>query len=236
MSNHRNRGKQSNDDKLFSSKFRPFLVEATNDLCLLLSRGYAQKSALQLVGNRYKLNKRQRNAIMRISCSEQSIKERKKKELKEGQLTDQTLEIDGFNILIFLESLLSGAYIFQCRDGLYRDISSVHGSYKRVHKTEEGVILIGKILNQLKIKSAHWYLDQPVSNSGKLKTLLLELAQRHNFDWTVELVFDPDKVLANSKEIIITSDGWILDKSIQWFNLSAEIINRIKKKENILAI
>ncbi|MFK7983141.1 MAG: DUF434 domain-containing protein, partial [Saprospiraceae bacterium] len=69
----RNRGKQSSDDKWFASKWHPIFTEALNDLCYLLTRGYAENSALQIVGNRYKLNKRQRKAVLRISCSDQGI-------------------------------------------------------------------------------------------------------------------------------------------------------------------
>ena len=37
----RNRGKQSNDDNSFSSKWHPIFKKAVDDLCYLLSRGYA---------------------------------------------------------------------------------------------------------------------------------------------------------------------------------------------------
>lgn len=109
-----------------------------------------------------------------------------------AELNDQIIEIDGFNILILLESALSGGYVFKGRDGLYRDISSVHGSYKRVVKTEEAILMIGECLQSLKVQRVKWYLDQPVSNSGRLKSKLLELSGAQAFNWEVELVFDPD--------------------------------------------
>ncbi len=236
MSNNRNRGKQSNDDKLFSDKFIPILTEATNDLSLLLGRGYSINSALLLVGNRYKLNKRQRKAVMRISCSEKLIIQRQTQEVKSSDVIDKNIEIDGFNLLILLESILSGAYVFECRDGLFRDISSVHGSYKRVNQTEEGIKLLGRTLKDLQVKSAHWYLDQPVSNSGKLKTMLMGISKELGFNWSVELVYDPDKVLIKSKNIVVSSDGWIIDNAAQWFNLGAVLVERITENKNILKI
>lgn len=232
----RNRGKQSNDDKSFSSKWHPIFKEAVDDLCYLLSRGYADNSSLQIVGNRYKLNKRQRNAIIRMSCSHQQTLRRKQSECKAIDLTDEAIEIDGFNLLILLESALSGAFLFKGRDKLYRDISSVHGSYKRVVKTEHAIILVGRILKELKIKSAKWYLDQPVSNSGRLKTRLLELSSEHSFNWEVELVFDPDKVLAKSNKIVVSSDGWILDHAKKWFNLGSFLIEHHIADTNIIAV
>jgi len=106
-------------------------------------------SVLQIVGNRYKLNKRQRMAILRVGAAEQDIQLRKSKHLQPSDLKNKTVSIDGFNLLILLESALSGAFIFKGRDGTYRDISSVHGSYKRVQKTEAAIILVGNVLKKM---------------------------------------------------------------------------------------
>ena len=230
----RNRGKQSSDDQHFSEKWHPIFTEALDDLCFLLTRGYTDGSALQLVGNRYMLNKRQRQALLRVSANDHEFTRRKATELAEVDLENKIIEIDGFNLLILLESALSGAFIFKARDGLYRDISSVHGSYKRVVKTEEAIILTGKLLNDLKVQSVKWYLDQPVSNSGRLKTRLLELSALHGFKWEVELVFDPDKVLEKSKNVVVSSDGWILNQASQWVNLGAVLVNDYIKEANVL--
>lgn len=236
MKTTRNRGKHSSDDKLFATKWHPIFREAVDDLCYLLSRGYADHSALQIVGNRYKLNKRQRNAILRISCSESEQLGRMRSACKAIDLNNQIVEIDGFNLLILLESALSGAYLFKGRDGLYRDISSVHGSYKRVVKTEEAIRLIGKVLKSYKVKLVKWYLDQPVSNSGRLKTRLMEISGMDELNWEVALVFDPDKVLAKSNNIVISSDGWILDHAKSWFNLGAILIEHHIEDANVIRV
>ena len=230
----RNRGKQSSDDQHFSKKWHPVFTEALDDLCFLLTRGYADSSALQLVGNRYKLNKRQRQALLRVSCNKDEFESRQRSELRALELKNKVVEIDGFNLLILLESALSGAFIFKARDGLYRDISSVHGSYKRVVKTEEAIILTGQLLKDLEVKSVKWYLDQPVSNSGRLKTKLLELSAMHGFSWEVELVFDPDKVLAKSENVVVSSDGWILNQAKEWVNLGAILVQDHIKESNVL--
>ncbi len=236
MSTTKNRGKQSSDDKYFSSKWHPIFKDAVDDLCYLLSRGYADPSALQIVGNRYKLNKRQRNAILRMSCSDEEISRRKQSACKAAELENEMVEVDGFNLLILLESALSGAFIFKGRDGLYRDISSVHGSYKRVVKTEDAICLVGTILKDMKVKSVKWYFDQPVSNSGRLKARLLELGRNHAFNWEAELVFDPDKVLAKSNNIVISSDGWILDHAKKWFNLGSLLIENHLEESNVIVV
>ena len=224
----RNRGKNSNDDLIFSPKCRSILKEAADDACYLLSRGYAEASTIQLVGNRYQLNKRQRMAITRIIANDQQLEQRKKSEVPSAELKENQVLIDGFNLLILLESALSGAYIFKGRDGTYRDLSSVHGSYKRVKKTMSAIQMIGQKLIALDVKKVIWYLDQPVSNSGRLKTMLMKSAAENNYPWEVILDYNPDKVLSESKEIVITSDSWILDRVEQWYNLGANLVGAIK--------
>lgn len=235
MSN-KNRGKQPNDDKIFAPKWLPIFKEAVNDLCYLITKNYNSNSATQIVGNRYKLNKRQQKAIYRVSSGDHQNEIRHQKEMNPAALNDQIIAIDGFNILILLENALSGAYIFKGRDGTYRDISSVHGSYKRVIKTKDAILLVGNTLKALNIKSAIWYLDRPISNSGLLKTQLSEISTEHEFNWDVRLVYSPDKVLAESEHVAISSDGWILDNVERWFNLGAYIIENEIKETNTLVL
>lgn len=196
------------------------------DHSYLLTKGYGANATLELVGNRYRLNKRQRKAVLGMSASDQEVALRQKKALATDELKGQTVHIDGFNLLILLESALSGAIIFQGRDGLYRDISSVHGSYKRVIKTEEAIRLIATALRELEVGPVQWLLDSPVSNSGRLKTFLLEWGNDLGMDWSVELVYNPDKELASTDAVVISSDSWILNECNRWYNLGRRLIDR----------
>ncbi|NQY06415.1 MAG: DUF434 domain-containing protein [Flavobacteriaceae bacterium] len=224
----RNRGKEGSDDRLFGDiKMQEHLKEAVQDMCYLLTRGFAEKSALQLVGNRYRLNARQQKALHGMSASKQQMERRKQHELTVDQLRNQSVVIDGFNLLIILESALSGAYVFKGLDGCYRDISSVHGTYKRVQKTEEALLLIGNTLNALGVKHVHWILDKPVSNSGRLKTMLRELAEEKGFPWEITLDNNPDKLIAESVEVAVSSDAWVLNQVTGWFNLAGGLIEKL---------
>ncbi len=231
----RNRGKEASDDRLFGDpKMQQKIKEAAKDMCYLLSRGFAEKSSMQLVGNRYRLNARQQKALQGMSASELQIGSRKKAALLPEQLKGLDVAIDGFNLLIILESALSGAYIFKGLDSYYRDVSGVHGTYKRVQKTEEALMIIGNVLNTLGVPSVHWYFDAPVSNSGKLKTILREVAEQNNFPWSIDLVNNPDKVLAESNHVVISSDAWILDRAQKNFNLVAYLLYSHIKDANII--
>lgn len=220
----RNRGPQPNDHLLFAPKQLPALRAATDDLCWLLGRGYGVDSALQLVGNRYRLNKRQRTAVGRCAAAPQAVAARKEREVPLSGINGRTVAIDGFNLLILLESAGGGSIVLRGRDGALRDLASVHGTYKHVRQTIPALVRTGKALRSA--AAVTWYFDAPVSNSGRLKTMLRELASAHDFNWTVELVNNPDRTLMElpNDVVLMTSDAWILDEGGPWCNLGAELL------------
>lgn len=222
----KHRGKHSNDDKNFAPKWHPIFTEAASDLSFLLGKGYGEKSALALVGNRYQLNKRQQRALSLITCPSDKLETRKNKALQASDLKGKEVVIDGYNLLIVVEVALSGGYIFIGQDGCCRDIASIHGTYKKVEETIPALELIDQTLKELQVAKAHWYFDSPVSNSGRLKTLLYELATEHQSNWEIDLVFNPDTTLIERNEICITGDSWILDEVTTYFNLARYIIEQ----------
>ena len=224
--NRKHRGQHPSDAKLFGKSQVPKLQQAVKDVSWLLSRGYSGKSSLKLVGDRYRLQARQRLAIARSSCSRQAASRRRLHALPEEAMKDNILYIDGFNLLITVESSLSGGFILEGVDGCYRDMASIHGSYKRVMETEAAITLSGKAMEALAVRQAIWLLDRPVSNSGRLKQMILEIAGKNNWDWEAALHYNPDNLLAGQPAPIATSDSVILDGAAQWFNLARFVVGK----------
>ena len=130
------------------------------------------------------------------------------------------LWIDGYNVLISLEAALSGGIILHSRDGCFRDMASMHGSYRKVQETVPALHILGELLAEWNVASCRWLLDQPVSNSGRLKTVLQEIAAERGWNWQTLLVPDPDRDLMATDHIVASSDSQILDNAKQWFNLA----------------
>jgi len=169
------RGPHPDDLKLFAPDTWPLLVEAIDDLCWLLNRGYPTEAARKLVGDRYHLNARQRVAVERCSCSDASIAQRRSRHVSAESLRGRPLWIDGYNLLTTIEAALSGGVILVGRDGCYRDMASMHGSYRKVDETVPALELLGRRLAGLEVGPCTWYFDRPVSNSGRLKTILQQV-------------------------------------------------------------
>ena len=64
--------------------------------------------------------------------------------------------MDGFNVLTSIEAALAGGVILAGRDGCYRDMASMHGSYRKVEETRPAILGIGSILETLQPTVCHW--------------------------------------------------------------------------------
>ncbi|HCO96978.1 MAG TPA: DUF434 domain-containing protein [Phycisphaerales bacterium] len=220
------RGPHPADEKLFAPAAIPDLRSALADFSLLLTKGYAEKSSLKLVGDKFSLTERQRLAVMRSACSDGQRVSRSEHRIEAKNIAGQSVAVDGYNVLITVEAAMSGGVIFAGRDGCFRDLASIHGTYRKVTETIPAVQMIGEFLNEIGIGQALWLLDSPVSNSGRLKKLIGELADQNNWNWEVELVLSPDAELIKTDLIVASSDSVILDGCRRWVNLATAIIGR----------
>ena len=209
------------------------LCRAAADFCWLLDRGYAHDSGLKLVGDRYNLVARQRTAVNRCCCPEASAARRREHEVGAEQLHGAAMWLDGYNVLTTVEAALAGGVILAARDGAYRDMASMHGSYRKVAETRPALELLGRTLAEAGVSEGRWLLDRPVSNSGRLKVIIEELAVARDWPWRVELVPNPDVLLMDPAPrpslpaiVVATADSAVLDRCPAWFNLARETICR----------
>src|SRR5690606_1232935 len=221
------RGPAPDDASLFAAAELPRLRTAVAELAWLSDRGYAERAALALagdrhdlearrrtagppcvgpvsqggrrraraggraavglVGTRHELEARQRTAVLRCVCSDAQRERRRAHRIEPEAVAGRALAIDGFNVLIVVESALAGGVLLRGRDRMIRDLASVHGSYRRNDRTLAASVAIGERLAALAPSSVTWLLDRPVSNSGRLELALRELATERGWPWTIEL-------------------------------------------------
>lgn len=131
--------------------------------------------------------------------------------------------VDAFNVLIGMETALAGGVLLRGVDGVLRDLSSVHGSYRRVDATAAALHAICTTLQRWQPARVTWFIDRPVSNSGRLASWIREAAPDDS--WTIELPHDADRELIDAREAIVCSaDAWILDSVTAWANLLSESV------------
>ncbi|MCL1982222.1 MAG: DUF434 domain-containing protein [Clostridiales bacterium] len=216
------RGYAETDERDFSLESLKALRKAQEEIRWLLDRGYPVKNAVTFVCNHYLLSARQRIALTRATAQAGLIEGRKAKEV--SACRGEVVSIDGFNLIITLEVALSGSVLIKCMDGTIRDLAGLRGTYRLIDKTDAAIALIGDKLKSMGVAGAVFYLDAPVSNSGRLKVRILELLAGCGYDVCVELASNVDAIL-KAKSYVATSDGIILDECSSWTNLAATIIS-----------
>ena len=148
---------------------------------------------------------------------------------KRTELSGKDVWIDGFNTIITLEVLLSDSILFTWMDGAIRDLAALRGTYRILPETEPAVRMLFDVLTDLRIQSATILLDEPVSNSGRLKTLIVDVGADSSFRLDIQIRKEVDRALYD-KENVITSDSIILDHCLSWFNLTEMCVERLNRQ------
>lgn len=193
------------------------LENATSDLKFLLDRSYKKKIALDFVGNHYLLDKKERNYLQRTVYSSEESEGRRSKIIPISKIKGKTLFIDGFNVLITIESICNSEdSIVVCEDGVLRDINAVFGKYKCKENTKNAltsIISLVKIYRPLKVQ---FFYDKQVSKSGELAKLTEEIMKEHDVSGSAETALNVDYRLINLSDkaggVVASSDSIIMDK------------------------
>jgi hypothetical protein len=218
------RGPHPKDAACFKPELLPTLESAVSDLSWLLSRGYSDRAAVKLVGDRYALRDRQRKALQRCAASDADCRNRRDREVAIEAARGERLAVDGYNVLLTVEAALSGGVLLLARDGTLRDLAAMSGHYRRVHATRTAVELLAAFFSNLDCVGVDWYLDRPVSNSGRLKRLIEQIVDDCRPSWQVELTDRTDDRLIHSPHIVASADSAVLDRCGRWLNLTRRVV------------
>jgi len=200
--------------------------DAICDLRFLLERGYRRSTAVKVVGDRYRLTREERNLLLRCVYSRAQAEAHRRRLLSAEKVRGERLLVDGYNVLITVESWLRGRRVILCDDGVVRDVSGVYGK----HRFERGItdVAIGRILEAveaLRPASVEMLFDSQVSFSGRLCARInssaggLRLLARTSRTPDAELLGDRDAV-------VCTSDMAVVERAERVFDLAGYVIPR----------
>jgi hypothetical protein len=193
---------------------------AISDYRLLKNRGYPDKAALKLVADRYRLSGAERNCLLRGVVASGLARTRRAKRLSPDAVPGKALGIDWFNVLITVESFLKGAPLFLADDGVVRDCSGVHGSYRPGPRTDQAIDMIKNTLVRLGPRRVDFFIDSPISHS-KLMAVDLEAGFAScPFDRSFALVASADYPLKSYAEVIASSDSVVIDSCRVFIDLA----------------
>lgn len=204
---------------------------AVKDFRYLLSRNYNRESALAFIGDKHQLSKEERLTLYRGVYAPQSAEKHRRKLLSIDAVRGKSLAVDGYNVLITIETMLSDKPLVLCDDHFIRDVSAVHGKHKPTGKTRNALRIILKFLNKFKPMKVCFSYDAQVSRSGELATLTRTLMEKVGLKGSARAVKQADVYALKSGDIITSSDAVIIEKAKKVVDLAGEIVKVVAPKK-----
>lgn len=190
----------------------------------LLDRGYPRKNASELVSQRYGLSSMERNLLYRCVFSWREAIEVRGKLISQSELKGKRLCIDGYNVLITVESWLRDNIVVRCDDSLLRDVTGSYGKHSFSEHTEKAVEIIIKKLKELEVKDAVAYFDSGVSYSGELCRYIERAAEACGVILRAKTAKRADMAVLSCSEVICSSDRVVVSRANRVFDLPASVI------------
>jgi len=207
------------------------LARVVNDLRYLLDQGYPCGSAVNFVSNHYRLPLRERHLLARCVFSKKEAVEHRQKIVRAGTVRGKSLSVDGYNVIITLESILKGKQVVRCDDGFMRDLRAIFGKYRASRETERAIEEVLKAVAKARPSKVAVFFDKQVSRSGELAGKVRRGLRELGLKGDSQAVGGVDFRLRGF-DVAASSDRAVIKRAKAVWDIPAELLRR--KKANIL--
>jgi hypothetical protein len=200
---------------------------AADDIRHLLSRGYPRTGVIRFVSDHYRLANQDRHILMRVVIEPGVAASRISKKIPCADIRGKDLAIDGYNVIIATESVISREPVFLCDDEFIRDIRGVFRNYKN---PDHGVCRqILELLSEHEPGSVIFLFDAQISKSGVLARHIRGLLPEYSIPGDARTSRHVDFDLKHCGSIVATGDGHIIDEVESAVDLPECIIRKLGK-------
>lgn len=205
------------------------------DIRYLLDRGYPQKGVIGFVCNHYRLDDDSRHLLSRTVLAKAVSEKRRAKFLPCDEIKGKSIIIDGYNIIIGMESILEKrAYL--CDDGVIRDIKGTFRNYKTSKNSDKAIEGMLQFLKEKNPAYVFFLLDSQISKSGLLAKSLRNKINEAGLNGDARTSKHVDYDLKSSKYIVATSDGVIIDEAEKVVNFLYCVVARFRDLEEAKSV
>jgi hypothetical protein len=212
---------------------REKLLKPARDIRSLLRWGYPKFATIGFVSTHSGLSVEERYILTRVIMPPDRIVSRLNKKIACTGIEDRDILIDGYNVLLSVDSLLKKAPMWFCDDGYIRDTRYYFSKAKQVEDIGESLDLVLKFLSEAHLKSVIFLLDAQISRSGELAGLVRRKMNKCGIpgdartsktaDFELKVAGgDPGKSL-----IIASSDGIVIDSVRQVIDIPACLMEKM---------
>ncbi|MGQ9787915.1 MAG: DUF434 domain-containing protein [Candidatus Hadarchaeaceae archaeon] len=213
--------------------------QAGRDLLYLLNRGYPRESAVNFVSNHYRLPLGERHLLARCVFSDEEVREHRRKAVGLAGVRGRRLGIDGYNVLITIESLLMGKRVVLCNDGFIRDLRAIFGKYRVGPVTPRATAELTGVVARAEPREVVVFFDKQVSRSGELAAEIRDRFKKAGLrgdavaEGGVDLKLRGFDVVASSDRIVIRRAKKVWDIPRELMKLGGKHVLDVK---NLLII
>ncbi|MCF8043731.1 MAG: DUF434 domain-containing protein [Desulfarculaceae bacterium] len=212
------------------------LGQAAQDLRYLLGRGYPRELGLKLTGDRWGLDADQRQVLRRGVLAPELARARRERLLPLAALKGRAVGVDGHNVIITLESALTGAVLVEADDGPVRDIGQRGRNYGPGPHTEAAARLMIDALAEAGAARAVILLHAPLPFSGQLAGVVRQVMERAGLAGQASAVTAPEKELAAFEGIVVSGDGPLIDTVSRPLDLAGAIIRGMEPCPQMISL
>ncbi len=204
-------------------------MRAVQNLRYLLNQGYPRESAVNFVANHYRFPLNQRHLLARCVFSKIEIVEHRRKAIRAGAVRGKRLGVDGYNVLITLESIFTRKQVVRCGDGYIRDLRAIFGKYRISPATTRALAELLRIIARAKSSHVEFLFDKQVSRSGELAGMVRQRLKQAGLKGDAQAIGGVDLKL-RSFDVVASSDRAIIRRVKAIWDIPAELLKRKKVK------
>jgi hypothetical protein len=211
---------------------REKLLKPARDIRSILRWGYPKFATIRFVAEHFQLSVEERHVLTRVIMPPDKVVSRIRKKAACDGISNRNLLLDGYNVLLSVDSLLKNELMWFCDDGYIRDTRYYFSKTSQAEDIEEALDSVLEFLAEASPKSVTFLLDSQISRSGELAGFIRRKLEEHgipgeahtsktaDFDLKTE-GGNPEKNL-----IVATSDGIIIDSVLQVLDIPACIMEK----------
>lgn len=204
-------------------------MRAVQNLRYLLNQGYPRESAVNFVSNHYRLPLNQRHLLARCVFSKLEVAKHRRKSVRASAVRGKHLGVDGYNVLITLESILTRKQVVRCDDDYIRDLRAIFGKYRISHATMRALAELLRIIARAKPSHVEFLFDKQVSRSGELSGMVRRRLEQAGLKGNAQAIGGVDLKL-RSFDVVASSDRAIIRRAKAIWDIPAELLKRKKVK------
>ena len=197
------------------------ISDAVHDLRYLLNQGYPRDSAVNFVSNHYRLQLNQRHLLARCVFSRREVAGHRRKSVRTSAVRGKRLGVDGYNVLITLESILTRKQVVRCDDGYVRDLRAIFGKYRVSPATSRALTELLRIIAGARPSYVKLLFDKQVSRSGELAGMVRQRLEQTRLKGDAQATAGVDFKLRRF-DVAASSDRAIIGRAKAIWDIPAE--------------